>query len=75
MITFSDNGIGFDEQYSEKIFSIFQRLHSKEEYPGTGIGLTICRKIAENHQGFITASSKTNEGATFCIYLPVDNKS
>ncbi|MDP1803229.1 MAG: ATP-binding protein, partial [Bacteroidota bacterium] len=69
-ITFSDNGIGFDQKYSEKIFEIFQRLHGKNEYSGTGIGLSICKKIVENHHGFITANGKLNEGAKFDIYLP-----
>ena len=69
-ISFSDNGIGFDQKYSEKIFEIFQRLHGKNEYGGTGIGLSICKKIVENHNGFITATGKLNEGATFIIYLP-----
>jgi PAS domain S-box-containing protein len=69
-ITFADNGIGFDQKYSEKIFEIFQRLHGKNEYSGTGIGLSICKKIVENHGGFITAIGKLNEGAKFDIYLP-----
>ncbi|MBA2612062.1 MAG: PAS domain-containing protein [Bacteroidetes bacterium] len=69
-ISFSDNGIGFDQKYSEKIFEIFQRLHSKSEYSGTGIGLSICKKIVENHNGFITAVGEPNKGATFIIYLP-----
>lgn len=71
-ISITDNGIGFDNEYAEKIFSIFQRLHSKEAFQGTGIGLTICRKIVENHKGFITASGKVNEGATFNIFIPVE---
>ncbi len=70
-ITFSDNGIGFDQKYSEKIFEIFQRLHGKNEYSGTGIGLSICKKIVENHHGFITATGKLNEGSKFDIYLPI----
>jgi PAS domain S-box-containing protein len=70
-ISISDNGIGFDQKYSEKIFEIFQRLHGKNEYSGTGIGLSICKKIVENHKGFIYAHSKINEGATFEIYLPI----
>ncbi len=69
-ITFSDNGIGFDQKYSEKIFEIFQRLHGKNEYSGTGIGLSICKKIVENHSGFITATGKPDQGAKFDIYLP-----
>ncbi|WP_293896204.1 PAS domain-containing sensor histidine kinase [Flavobacterium sp.] len=71
-ITFSDNGIGFDQQYSDRIFEVFQRLHGKETYEGTGIGLAIVKKIIENHKGVITASSELNKGATFHIYLPVN---
>ncbi|MEJ7767438.1 MAG: ATP-binding protein [Chitinophagaceae bacterium] len=69
-ITVSDKGIGFDEIYLNKIFTIFQRLHSKFTYPGTGIGLAICKKIAENHCGFITAQSVPGAGADFIIFLP-----
>ncbi len=69
-ISITDNGIGFDQKYSEKIFEIFQRLHGKNEYSGTGIGLSICKKIVENHKGFISAYSEINKGATFEIYLP-----
>jgi light-regulated signal transduction histidine kinase (bacteriophytochrome) len=67
-----DNGIGFDEQYSERIFNIFQRLHGRMEYEGTGIGLAICRKIVANHGGYITAHSKENAGSEFIIILPVN---
>ena len=73
-ITFADNGIGFEPEFSERIFQVFQRLHGKEAYEGTGIGLAICKRIVENHYGFITASGVLNEGATFTIYLPTDNK-
>jgi PAS domain S-box-containing protein len=69
-ISFKDNGIGFDQKYADKIFEIFQRLHGKNEYSGTGIGLSICKRIVENHNGFITAQSVLNSGATFEVYLP-----
>lgn len=70
-IDFSDNGIGFDEAYEKKIFQVFQRLHSSDEYSGTGIGLAICKKIVENHRGRITAKSNLGEGSVFSIILPV----
>jgi PAS domain S-box-containing protein len=69
-ITFKDNGIGFDQKFSEQIFAIFQRLHGKSTYEGTGIGLALCRRIVDNHNGFIVAKSEENEGAEFHIYLP-----
>lgn len=69
-ISISDNGIGFETQYNEKIFNLFQRLHSRNEYSGTGIGLSICKKIIENHGGFITANGEPGIGATFTIYIP-----
>jgi len=69
-ITISDNGIGFDAKYDEKIFDLFQRLHSKHKYSGTGIGLAICKKIIENHGGLITAHGEPGKGATFTVYLP-----
>ncbi len=72
-ISISDNGIGFDQKYADKIFEIFQRLHGKNEYSGTGIGLSICKKIVENHKGFIIAQSKLNIGSTFDIFLPQEN--
>lgn len=70
-ITVSDNGIGLNEKYTDKIFTIFQRLHTKDIYEGTGIGLAIVKKIVEKHDGIITVRSKENEGATFVIVLPV----
>lgn len=69
-IQIADNGIGFEQQYSEKIFQIFQRLHNKQDFEGTGIGLAIAKKIVENHDGIITASGEPNRGATFDIYFP-----
>lgn len=71
-IIFKDNGIGFDSEYSEKIFLLFNRLHNKGEFSGTGIGLAICKKIVENHKGFIFAHGEIDLGATFTIYLPRD---
>jgi signal transduction histidine kinase len=70
-ILVEDNGIGFEEQYQERIFNVFERLHSRAKYAGTGIGLAICKKIAERHGGTIQAHGKPNEGATFIIKLPV----
>lgn len=69
-IRFSDNGIGFSPGYADKIFNIFQRLHGKKAYEGTGIGLATCRKIVQNHGGHIYATSVKGEGATFHILLP-----
>lgn len=69
-ISFKDNGIGFKEEFTEKIFEVFQRLHGRDQYPGTGIGLAIVKKIVENHNGFISASSELDKGTTFNIYIP-----
>jgi signal transduction histidine kinase len=66
-----DNGIGFDEQYRERIFQPFQRLHGRQRYEGTGIGLAICRKIVERHYGSIHVESKPDSGSVFHIFLPV----
>jgi PAS domain S-box-containing protein len=71
-IQVADNGIGFEPQYAERIFQLFQRLEAKSEYPGTGIGLSICRKIVTNHKGRIFADSAPGEGTTFSIILPKD---
>ncbi|MCF0057214.1 ATP-binding protein [Dyadobacter sp. CY356] len=69
-ISFQDNGIGFEKEYKNRIFDVFQRLHPNHKYPGTGIGLSICKKIMENHSGFITADSELGHGARFTIYFP-----
>jgi signal transduction histidine kinase/CHASE3 domain sensor protein len=70
-ITFKDNGMGFDPQFKETIFVLFQRLHSRtDQYPGTGIGLAICKKIVENHKGHIIANSTPEKGSVFTIFLP-----
>ena len=69
-LTVSDNGIGFDDKYGDRIFGIFQRLHGRSTYEGTGIGLAICRKIAERHKGTIVAHGKEDSGATFTVQLP-----
>lgn len=71
-ITFKDNGIGFEQEYAAKIFILFNRLHNKNEYQGTGIGLAICQKIVENHKGFIVAKGELNVGSTFTVYLPTE---
>ena len=71
-ITVTDNGLGFEQQYAEQIFTIFKRLHTSAEYPGTGIGLSICKKIVENHSGFIFAEGKPEIGAVFTVFLPSD---
>jgi signal transduction histidine kinase len=67
----ADNGIGFDEKDRDRIFQMFQRLHSRIEFEGTGIGLSICRKIVEGHGGCLTAQSSPGQGATFIMTLPV----
>jgi PAS domain S-box-containing protein len=69
-IDFADNGIGFEPEYNERIFQIFQRLHGKSEFPGSGIGLAICKKIIDQHKGLIYATGKPDNGATFTVILP-----
>ena len=70
-ISFEDNGLGFEEKYSKKIFQVFQRLHGAKEFEGTGMGLAICRKIMENHRGFIKVKSEPGKGSVFSCYFPV----
>lgn len=71
VLSVTDNGIGFEEKYLDRIFTIFQRLHGKSEYEGTGVGLAVCRKIAERHGGSITARSTLGQGTSFLVTLPI----
>ena len=73
-VTVQDNGIGFDQKYVQRIFQMFQRLHGKNEYSGSGIGLALCNKVVQNHNGLLTAESQPGKGARFIIYLPLTNK-
>jgi light-regulated signal transduction histidine kinase (bacteriophytochrome) len=73
-IFIEDNGIGFDEKYTSRIFNAFQRLHGRSEYEGTGMGLAICRKIVERHDGSITAQSVLGQGSTFVVTLPLQQR-
>jgi signal transduction histidine kinase len=70
-LTVQDNGIGFDEKYLDRIFAVFQRLHGRQEFEGTGIGLAVCRRIADRHGGSITAQSQPGAGAKFIVTLPL----
>ena len=72
-IQFTDNGIGMKPEDTQKIFDIFQKLHRKSEFAGTGIGLAMCKKIVQNHNGEIDASQSNANGAVFNVYLPMNN--
>jgi len=69
-IVVEDNGIGFEEEYLERIFGLFERLHGRSAYEGSGIGLAICKKVVERHNGLITARSQLGKGAEFIVFLP-----
>ncbi|WP_169921735.1 sensor histidine kinase [Spirosoma rigui] len=71
-ISVRDNGIGFEQKYADRIFNLFQRLHGRNEFAGTGIGLAVCKKVVDNHGGYLTAHSQPGMGTTFNIYLPVE---
>jgi signal transduction histidine kinase len=73
-INVADNGIGFDEKYLDRIFTVFQRLHGRHAYEGTGVGLAVCRRIAERHGGSITATSEPGRGSTFVVTLPASQQ-
>ena len=70
-LSVADNGIGFDDKYVDRIFNLFQRLHGRSEFAGTGIGLAICKKVVDNHGGYLSARSRPGHGATFLIYFPI----
>ena len=69
-IVVTDNGIGFEPQFSEQIFEVFKRLHGRDLYPGSGIGLSLCRRIPENHNGYLFAESRKGHGTKFHLILP-----
>ncbi len=71
-IMLSDNGIGFDQEYAERIFTTFTRLNSRDKYEGTGLGLALCKKIVQRHSGYISAVGEINQGAEFTVLLPLD---
>jgi two-component system sensor kinase FixL len=73
VLTVVDNGIGFEQKYLDRIFTIFQRLHGRQDYEGTGVGLAVCRRIVERHGGYITAESKLGEGARFLVTIPLQH--
>jgi signal transduction histidine kinase len=73
-ISLIDNGIGFEQKYADKVFELFQRLHDRQDVEGTGIGLAICKKIVQNHNGIIKVTSSPGKGTTFAIYLPVEER-
>ena len=70
-ISVQDNGIGFEQKYADRIFNLFQRLHGRNEFAGTGIGLAVCKKVVDNHGGYLSAHSQPGMGATFRVYLPI----
>ena len=72
-ILIEDNGIGFEQKYAEEIFGMFKRLHHNKDYEGTGIGLALCKKIVEQHNGFISARSSLDQGSTFIVSLPLEH--
>jgi signal transduction histidine kinase len=69
-LIFKDDGIGFDQKYAGQIFNIFQRLNTRESFPGSGVGLALCKKIVENHHGIIMAESEPSQGTTITVILP-----
>ena len=73
-ITITDNGIGFDTRYSEQIFEVFKRLHTKDVYPGSGVGLALCRRIVANHNGYLYVTSEPGKGSSFQIIFPAVQK-